>query len=391
MQKLHFLMLLVGPLLEGSCGQSINPSSADPIHAQSTQRIKVGKAPGCIEVADLNHDQLPDLIVTNEQDSSVTILLSKGHAQFEEAQGSPFPAGHGVNDVAIGDFNGDGHLDLVFANHERRYVTLLLGNGRGQFVAAPRSPFPVEVIPHTHGIAAGDFNKDGRLDIVTDSWGNNQIEVLFGDSIQGFKVPGSFFKVGKHPYQRLRVADINRDGNPDIVTTNLDGNNTTILLGDGKGGFREAPGSPVACGDSPFGLAIGDLNQDGIPDLAIINSPASTADGTGKNGLTVLYGDGTGKFTPMKGSPVQSGKIPNRVAIGDINGDGVDDIVVSDNAVDTVYLFLMSKNSSVQSSTAIRVGNHPKGVAIADINADGKGDILVCNNLDDDISIILGK
>ncbi len=123
-----------------------------------------------LKITDLNHDGTSKtVVVTNEEDSSVTILLGKGKMEFEEATGSPFPAGHLVNDVAIGDFNNDGNPDLAFANHERKYLTLLSGNGKGGFSKFPRSPFPVEVIPHTHGIATGDFNNDGRPDLVTDS------------------------------------------------------------------------------------------------------------------------------------------------------------------------------------------------------------------------------
>lgn len=391
MIKIFLITTSIITFLLSGCGQTNNSSSKNIFTASNAIKIKVGKAPGCVEIADLNNNDVPDLVVTNEGDSSVTILLGKGNMQFEETPGSPFPAGHGVNDVTIEDLNNDGNLDLAFANHERKYLTVLLGNGKGNFAAEPKSPFPVEVIPHTHGIATGDFNNDGRLDLVTDSWGNDQIEVLFGDSIEGFRIPGTFFKVGKHPYQRIRVADINSDDNSDIITTNLEGNNVTILLGNGKGNFNEAEGSPFPCGDAPFGVAIGDVNADGKQDLAIINSPASTTDRTGKNGLTVLLGDGTGKFTTMKGSPYEAGKIPNRVAIGDVNGDGVNDIVTSDNDSDKIYLFLMNKNGSVLSSSSITVGNHPKGVAIADLNGDRKGDIVVCNNLDDDITIITGE
>jgi hypothetical protein len=389
--KIFLLTISVFTALFSGCGQANSSSYKNIITPPDPIKIKVGKAPGCVEIADLNNDKLPDLVVTNEGDSSVTILLGKGKTEFEEAKGSPFPAGHSVNDVAIGDFNNNGNLDLAFANHERKYLTVLLGDGHGNFAASPRSPFPVEVIPHTHGIATGDFNNDRRLDVVTDSWGNDQIEVLFGDSITGFKIPGTFFKVGKHPYQRVRAADINNDGNADIITTNLEGNNATILLGNGQGNFNEPMGSPFPCGDAPFGVAIGDVNADGKPDLAIINSPASTTDRTGKNGLTVLLGDGTGKFITMKGSPYEAGKIPNRVAIGDVNGDGINDIVTSDNDSNKIYLFLMNKNGSVLSSSSITVGTHPKGVAIVDLNGDGKGDIVVCNNLDNNISIITGK
>jgi hypothetical protein len=391
MAKIILFIISVFTTLFSGCGQTNRSSSENIITSPEVIKIKVGKAPGCVDVADLNNDKIPDLAVTNEADSSVTILLGTGKAQFKEAKGSPFFAGHGVNDVAVGDFNNDGNFDLAFANHERKYLTVLSGNGQGGFTVAPKSPFPVGVIPHPHGIATGDFNNDGRLDLVTDSWGNDEIEVLFGDSLNGFKMPGTFFKVGKHPYQRVRVADINNDGNTDVITTNLEGDNVTILLGNGKGGFNEANGSPFPCGDAPFGVAIGDVNADGKPDLAVINSPASTTDRTGKNGLTVLLGDGTGKFATMKGSPYEGGKIPNRVAIGDVNGDGVNDIVTSDNDSNKIYLFLMNRNASVSLSSSILVGNHPKGVAIADLNGDGKGDIVVCNNLDNDITIITSK
>ena len=378
-------------ILFSNCGQENKLSSQNipgPFH---TIKFKVGRSPGSVEVADFNHDKFPDLAVTSEKDSSVTVLLGNGKGGFTETANSPFFAGSIPNDISINDFNKDGNLDLAFANHEQKYLTVLLGNGKGNFIAAPNSPFPVEGIPHTHGIATADFNNDGKLDLVTDSWGNNQVEVLFGDSLNLFKTQRVFFKVGKRPYQRLRAADVNSDGIPDIVTTNTESNNATILLSNGKGGFYEPAGSPFACGDAPFGIAIGDINADGKPDLAIINSPGSMGEGKGKNGLTVLVGDGTGKFTTMKGSPFEAGKIPNRIAIGDVNGDGVNDIVTSDNDSNKIYLFLMNKNGTVLPGSAITVGNHPKGVAIADLNGDGKYEIVVCNQLDDEISIITAK
>ena len=385
------LAFSVFTLFFSRCGQINCSSSGNIVASFDTIKIKVGKSPGSVEAADFNNDKFPDLAVTSETDSSVTVLLGNGKGGFTGAEGSPFFAGSIPNDISINDFNKDGNMDLAFANHEKKYLTVLLGNGRGGFTAAPKSPFPVEGIPHTHGIATGDFNNDGRLDLATDSWGNDQVEVLFGDSLNLFKTPGMFFKVGKRPYQRLRAADINSDGIDDIVTTNSESNNVTILLANGKGGFYEAVNSPFACGDAPFGIAIGDINADGKLDLGIINSPGSMAEGKGKNGLTVLLGDGTGKFTAMKGSPFEAGKIPNRIAIGDVNGDNVNDIITSDNDSNKIYLFLMNKNGSVLSRSPIIVGNHPKGVAIAYLNGDGKGDIVVCDQLDNEISIIIGK
>jgi hypothetical protein len=382
----HLFFLILFAIIVKSCGQATG--SAKSTTGEKNSRIKVGQSPGSIEAADLNHDSYIDLVVTSETDSTVTILLGNGKGSFQK-KGIAF-AGPIPNDIAISDLNRDGNSDLVIANHEHKFLTVLLGNGKGSFIAAPGSPFPVNGIPHTHGIATGDFNRDGRPDLVTDSWGNDQVEVLFGDAIKLFKT-GKFFKVGKRPYQRLRTGDINNDGADDIVTTNTEGNNVTILLSDGNGGFNEAAGSPVACGDAPFGLAIDDLDADGDADLAIINSPASMAAGKGKNGLTVLLGDGKGNFRTMNDLPFEAGKIPNRVASGDLDGDGVNDVVVADNETDKIYLFLMNKNQTLLSRSAVTVGNHPKGIAIADFNADGKEDIAVCNQLDNDISILVSK
>jgi VCBS repeat protein len=353
-------------------------------------RFATGTAPGSVEIADLNGDGKFDLVVANEQSNDVTILLGDGKGRFTQAKGSPFPAGRLPNDIAIGDFNRDANPDLAIANHEEKHLTVLLGDGHGGFRPAPNSPVPVVVRPHTHGVAAGDVNGDGKLDLVTESWGDNEVAVLAGDGNGGFKTPPRFFRVGKMPYQRVRVGDVNGDGKTDIITTNLEGDSVTILLADGKGGVHQPVGSPFPCGDSPFNFAIGDVNNDGKPDLAIVNSPSSAAR-SGKNGLTVLLGDGRGAFKMMTGSPFATAEIPNRVAIGDVNGDGVGDIAVTSPDGNRITLFLMSKKSGVVSSSTIAVGRKPKGLAMRDLNADGKADIVVTNNGANTVTVMLSK
>lgn len=357
-----------------------------------TTKIDVGKAPGSVEVADFNHDSYPDLAITSETDSSVTILLGNGNNGFTRAGNSPFFAGSIPNDICIADFNKDKNLDLAFANHEQKYLTLLSGDGQGNFTRSKNSRVSTEGIPHVHGLATGDFNNDGTLDLVTDSWGNDQVEVLFGDDVNFFGKQRKFFKVsGERPYQRLRTADLNGDLIADIVTTNTESNNATVLLSDGKGGFKEAAGSPFACGDNPFGIAIGDVNADGKPELAIINSPSSMGEGKGKNGLTILLNAGEGRFTMLNNSPFEAGQNPNRIAIGDVSGDGINDIVTSDYEGNKIYLFIMNKNGQVLTGKAIHTGIHPKGIAIADLNNDKKAEIVVCNNTDNNITIIWSK
>jgi hypothetical protein len=274
---------------------------------------------------------------------------------------------------------------LTIANHERKHLTVLLGNGKGQFQPAPHSPFFVNVRPHTHGVIIADFNGDGNPDIGTESWGVDSIVILQGDGKSNFSNP-AFYATGKHPYQRLRTVDLNNDGKPDIVTTNLDGNDVTILLGDGRGSFSKRL---FKAGDTPFGVAIGDLTGDGNLDLAVVNSP-SIAGNAGKDGLTILTGDGTGNFSRMEGSPFISGLSPSRVAIGDLNGDGVNDVAVTNYMGRSISVYYLHKKGAVSIST-FAVGDHPSGVAIHDLDGDGKKDIIVSSHTENTILIFFAK
>jgi hypothetical protein len=345
----------------------------------TTRYYSTGKAPGTVICADLNGDHLPDIVVANTGDSSVTVLLNRGHGIFRPANRSPFPAGANPNDLAICDINGDGHPDIAIANTEKKYVTVLLGDGKGSFSRMQGSPFQVNVKPHVHGIAVADFDGDGKPDLLTDSWGNDQLVILYAK--QSFRV-SNYLHVGKHPYQRARAADLNGDGRPDIVTTNLDGANATVLLNKGNGNFKEAPGSPFYCGYTPFGVAIGDLNKDGYPDLAIINSPSVTDGRSGKDDLMILLNNGKAEFTVMKGCPFETGKGPTRVAIGDMDGDGWPDIAVTNYNDASVTIFYF-RNEKLMKKETLNVAGQPDGIALCDIDGDGKDELLItCTNED---------
>lgn len=358
--------------------------------------ITVGKGAASVEIADLNKDGKPDIVVAhtaendneiaNIENSSITVLLNRGHRDFIQATGSPFYAGDFPNDINIADFNKDGNLDIALANHVKKYLTVLFGNGKGQFKEAPYSPFAVQVKPHPHGIISADFNGDGNLDIATDSWGVDSIVVLSGNGNANFTNP-IYHATGKHPYERLRTADFNKDGKPDIVTTNLDGNSVTILLGDGKGNFTARL---FDAGNAPFGVATGDINNDGNVDLAIVNAPTISGGKPGKDGLSILLGDGKGNFSIFKGSPFETGAGPTRVAIGDLNNDGFNDIAVTNYKSNFISVYYTSKNG-VQSSIKLPIGKHPDGIAIFDIDGDGKKDIVATSSDDNNVVIFFGK
>lgn len=364
------------------------PQQPNYVTASNT-RIAVGNMPNSVAVADFNSDGRPDIVVANAGDNTVTVLLGDGKGTFVQAKGSPFPAGNSPNDICVADFNADEKLDLAFANHDAKYLTVLLGDGQGGFKPAPGSPVTVASNPHTHGVAAGDFNGDGRLDLVTDSWAENKVTVVIGDGRGGFSSPGVQFAVGKRPYERVRVADVNGDGHADIITTNLDGDNVTVLLSDGRGGFAQAAGSPFPAGKTPFGVAVADLNGDGRLDLAVVNFSGHPEDAE-NDAVTILLGDGKGGFRSMRGSPFPTGHAPIRVAIGDVNGDGTLDVVTVNLASNDITILLGGRGTFTRAAT-IAVGNKPNGVAVGDLNGDGKADIVVANSRDNDISVLLSK
>ena len=308
-----------------------------PLHAQQFRRVTIptGPSPRWVAVADLNHDGNPDIVVANAgsdsaDSGSITVLLGDGQRGFHVAPNSPFPAGHLPNDIAIADMNADGNLDLVVANHQSPYLRVFLGDGRGRFHLAPGSPVDVHSYPHPHGVVLADFNSDGKVDAVTDSWGNNQIEILPGDGTGRLITPGSFFRTGRRPYERLRTADFNHDGHPDIVTTNLDDGTVSVLLGDGRGGLRNAPSSPFPAGGKPWEVTVDDLNEDGNADLIIIPYQRDIS-GPKENAVSVLLGDGRGGFHALPGSPLALGDClgPNSVAAGDLTGNGFHAIAVA--------------------------------------------------------------
>ena len=340
---------------------------------------------------DVNADGKLDLIVANQDDNNVMILLGDGKGGFAPAPRAPFPAGNSPNDIAAGDVNGDGRVDLAFANHDTKYVTVLLGDGKGGFTPAPKSPFTVNSRPHPHGIAFGDFNGDRNLDFVIDDWGNDRVTVVFGDGKGNFASPGVSFAVGKMPYQKVRVADVNKDGKADIVTTNTEGSDITVLLGDGKGGFKQAAGSPYSTSPRPFGIAIGDVNGDGIPDLAIAHYSGQLTQPS-DDAITVLLGTDDGKFKAAPGSPFKPGSAPTSVAIGDINGDGIMDVAVGNYGSNSVtVLFGGRRGLTAAPGSPFAVGEQPSSIAIGDLNGDGKGDIVTANSKSNDVSVLLSK
>jgi len=345
----------------------------------------VGTTPRSVAIGDFNGNGKPDLAVANAG-GNVSVLLGDGAGSFGSAVN--FPAGTSPSSVITRDVNKDGKLDLVVANNGSSNISVLHGDGTGSF-GAPAN-FPAGANPFA--VAIGDFNKDGKPDLAVANAGSSNVSIL--GNTTPFTSSGSVamsaptniptssfpFAVGTKP-EAVAIGDFNRDGKLDIVVANSDTNNVSIVLGNGAGSF----GAPTVfsvgvTGVNPESLAIGDFNGDGKLDLAVANYNSSN--------VSILLGTGTGSFGPATIVPV--GLYPHSVVIGDINGDGKLDLAVPNSGDSNVSILLGTGTGTFSTSTTGATGTAPWSVAIGDLNGDGKLDLATANLSSDTVSIMLG-
>jgi hypothetical protein len=361
--------------------QSLEDRTAPALFGPIDKSVNVGKQPYSVAVADFNHDGNLDIATANSTTYDVTVLLGDGANGFSPAPGSPFGVGANPESVAVGDFNGDGKPDLAVANWGNNNVSVLLGAGNGAFTQAPGSPFAVGTRPTS--LATGDLNGDGNVDLVVANNGSNNVTVLLGTGSGGFnEANGSPFGSGTKP-NSVAVGDFDGDGRPDIVVANYGSNDLTQLLGDGSGGFSPASDSPIAVGAGPAFVAVGDLNGDGRLDLAVANF--------GPSSVTVLLGDGSSGFGPAPGSPFATGTNPISISIGDLNGDGRSDLVTADFSSKSATVLLGGGSGDFKPApgSPFAVESNPDSVAIGDFNGDGLPDFVAADAGSNDVTVHL--
>jgi len=373
---------------------TVTANVGDAVAFSLASSTPVGYALGAVAAGDLNGDGKLDLAVIDECTDPkscefgfpgvVDILLGDGKGNFS---GAPAPeAGNEPDALAAGDFNRDGKLDLAIANGGDGTVTILLGDGTGHFTygSAPGVGYG------PGAVAVGDFNGDGKLDLAVTSCGGDPycgstgvVAILSGDGAGNFTLASSP-PTGYYP-QSVAVGDFNGDGKLDLAVASCGSDRfcgspgaVSILLGDGTGNFTLA--SSPATGVDPWSVAVGDFNGDGNLDLAIANYHSNT--------VSILLGDGTGNFT-LASSPA-TGDEPYSVAVGDFNGDSILDLVVDDvyNS-NTVSVLLGDGTGDFTVAASPPIGGVPVAVAVGDFNSDGKLDVAAVNGSLPAVSVLL--
>ena len=313
--------------------------------------------------------------VGSPNSATVTILNDTPTGQASLITFAPatnFAVGDGPYAVAVGDFNGDGKTDLVVANDHSHNVSILLGNGSGDFGLATN--FDVGIQPHS--VAVGDFNGDGKQDLAVPNTQGGTASILLGIGNGGFGAATNFAVGGFST--SVAVGDFNGDGEQDLAVANSATRDVSILLGTGTGTFSAA--IDIEVGATPLNsVAVGDFNGDGKLDLAVVDVG---------NGVSIHLGNGSGGFGTATKFAV-GGFSPLAVVVGDFNGDGKQDLAVANSGSNNVSILLGNGSGAFGAAINFGVGNSPISVAVGDFNGDGKQDLATANIGSDDVSILL--
>ena len=340
--------------------------------------IAVGDGPGSIEVGDFNNDGLQDLIVGAQLDNTITLFSGAGDGTL--TQTTQIVATGLVLSVAAGDMNNDGNLDIVSAHYDSDVLEVRYGDGVGNFAA----PVVIPVAVGPRQVKVGDFNNDTFLDIVaTGHKGTNDatysIVLNNGDGTFG----AAANTVARFQNQTVDVGDIDNDGNLDFVIGQSFfsfGNAARPFIGNGDGTFVDQGRLSFAGGSfagPPRELKLADLDDDGNLDIVGVDRNSQS--------LRVLKGNGNTSFEAVVSYPLEAE--PRTLDIGDVDNDGLVDVIATSLNTDRVSIYFGQNDGTLGQRRDFAVGDGAFGVKLIDLNDDGSLDFVVSNSEVDSISI----
>ncbi|CAF4048764.1 unnamed protein product [Adineta steineri] len=345
------------------------------------QPIKIGiryDSPGLQSpiLADFNNDGRLDLAFISYYYTTVNLMVGNGDGTLT-LQWKFFAGILGyILDVTCGDLNGDSILDLSFTDQYANHVGIFFGYGNGTFDTL--TILSTGNNSHPYGITVANFNGDNYLDIaVANEYGNN-VGVFLGTGNRTFSAQTTFATGFSSQPTWIVAADFNNDGYTDIAVVNYVDRNIGVFLGHGNGMFDAQQTSFTGGYYYVNGFAIGDFNSDGHLDAAFPYQYSFTDEG----GLGILFGYGNGTLTGRKTFNMGTTLVLSEITVGDFNGDGYLDVVVSsgDNLGLNVLVGDGNGNFGLQTMTWNQSYGSWVTLNVGDFNDDGYQDIVYADD-----------